>query len=183
MRRSFSYAWDQASPSRSPPRLPLQVSGPEQKTQQLPLLFPHEPKHIARSQALCRFARIGLHAPSQKFTPPRRQPMPARRIPKKPYRSKQTLSPPSECKSPPRPPASPPFPKICSQRRSNEGRGGVALLSDPTLKVILVCDCLIAMSAFASSNKLRLPGDCAGRFEEGGIWFMRLLMERTGRRT
>ncbi len=117
----LSHAWDRASPSRSPPRLPLQVSGPEQKTQQLPLLFPHEPEHIARSQALCRFARIGLHAPSQKFTPPRRQPMPARRIPKKPYRSKQSLNPPSECKSPP------------------------AAASDPTLTVILVHDCLIAM--------------------------------------
>src|SRR5579863_483946 len=97
----LSHMCDQASPSRSPPRLPMQVSGPEQKTQQLPLLFPHESKHIACFQAFCRLARIGLDAPTQKFTPPRRQPMPARRIPKKPYRSKQTLNPPSECKSPP----------------------------------------------------------------------------------
>jgi hypothetical protein len=84
---------------RPPTRLPLQVSCPEQKTQKLPLLLPHKSEYIPSSQRFGGLARIGFHAPAQKFAAPRRQSMSPRRIPKKSHRSKHVPAPPSECKS------------------------------------------------------------------------------------
>ncbi len=104
MRRILPHEREQEpAASRPSPRFPLQISRPEQKTQQLPLLFPHKPEHVARPQTLRRLARIRLHPPTQKLAPPRRQPMPPRRIPKKPHRSKHSrILPPSVNLSDPR---------------------------------------------------------------------------------
>lgn len=65
------------------PRVVLHLASPLQKTQDLVSFPPHEAAELGKADALHLNAGVGLDAPAEVGTPPRRQAVPARGTPKK----------------------------------------------------------------------------------------------------